>query len=153
MEIESDSVVLIAVVPRPSDLALARDRGWYRLPEAQAARLPWPDILAFYQTAAFGTERWSVRYIAPVRGHELAVRRALLPGEPDHPRADGRYVTLQLGPLVVLPEPIVATGWRRVTFLVTTGARLLAARNLHDLVPSPAEHALLWLREGATAYL
>ena len=35
-------VVLVAVITRPEDLALARDAGWYRLPEPQAARLPSP---------------------------------------------------------------------------------------------------------------
>jgi hypothetical protein len=148
MFIEPDAVVLVAVIAHPRDLTIAREQGWYRLPEAQAARLPWPEWLAFYQTAAFGPERWSVRYIAPVRGRELAVRRDLLPAESAHPRSSRRYVIAELGPLLVLPRPIVSERWRRVTFLVTNGARLLTARDLRGLVPDAAEHAVLWGREG-----
>jgi len=145
-DLDPDAVVLVAVITRPEDLALARDAGWYRLPEPQAARLPFPDVLAFYQTAAFGAERWSVRYAAPVRGRELVLRRDLLPGETGHPRAGQAYLKLQLGPLELLPRPIANPSWHHFTFLVTTGARLLAARIIHDLVPSQAEHELLWLR-------
>ena len=145
-DLDPDAVVLVAVITRPEDLALARDAGWYRLPEPQAARLPFPDVLAFYQTAAFGDERWSVRYAAPVRGRELVLRRDLLPGETGHPRAGQAYLKLQLGPLEMLPRPIVNPRWHHFTFLVTTGARLLAARIIHDLVPSQAEHELLWMR-------
>jgi hypothetical protein len=145
-DLDPDAVVLVAVITRPEDLALARDAGWYRLPEPQAARLPFPDVLAFYQTAAFGDERWSVRYAAPVRGRELVLRRDLLPGETGHPRAGQAYLKLQLGPLEMLPRPIVNPRWHHFTFLVTTGARLLAAHIVHDLVPSQAEHELLWMR-------
>jgi hypothetical protein len=147
-DLDPDSVVLVAVITRPEDLAVARDEGWYRLPEQQAARLPSPDVLAFYQTAAFGDERWSVRYAALVRGRELALRRELLPGETGHPRAEQAYLKLQLGPLERLPWPIVNLRWHHFTFLVTTGAHLLAARTIHDLVPSQAERELLWLRDG-----
>lgn len=143
-DLDPDAVVLVAVITRPEDLAAARDEGWYRLPERQAARLPFPDVLAFYQTAAFGDERWSVRYAAPVRGRELVLRRDLLPGEAGHPRARQAYLKLQLGTLEKLPRPIVNPRWHHFTFLVTTGARLLAARTIRDLVPSRPEHESLW---------
>lgn len=151
-DLEPDAVVLIAVVSQPEDLALAREQGWYRLPERQAARLPRPDVVAFYQTAAFGAERWSIRYAAPVRGHELALRRDLLPAEAGHPRAGQAYLKLQLGPLEDLPRPIFSPRWHHFTFLVTTGERLLTARIVHDLVPSQAEHDLLWLRDELLPY-
>jgi hypothetical protein len=142
--VRPEHIVLIAVITRPLDLVIAREQHWYRLPAREAERLPCPDIVAFYQTAAFGPERWSVRTIAPVRGHELVRRRELLPDEAGHPRAGQRYLKLQLGPLVALPRPLVSPRWHRLTFLLTTGARLLAARDVPALVPDPAERELLW---------
>lgn len=98
-----------------------------------------------YQTAAFGEDRWSVRYVAPVVGHELVRRQELLREQPDHPRAEAPYYKLQLGPLQELRRPIAAGGWRRFTFLYTTGERLKRAKVLKDLtIPSSREHDRLW---------
>src|SRR5687767_2283840 len=99
LSIDPDAIVLIAIITRPLDLPLPRDAHWYRLPLAHARRILIPAVLALYQTAAFGAERWSVRFFAPVRGHELTTRRDLLPAEPNHPRADQPYLEFQLGPL------------------------------------------------------
>ena len=75
-------------------------------PRRQTNRITWP----FYFTRAFGDERWAIHCYAPVRGHELARRRDLLPDEADHPRAD--QANYQLGPLERLDPPIVwATAW------------------------------------------
>ena len=92
----------------PRDLEIARLLGWYRIPLRSAPKVIAVDYLAFYQTAAFGDERWCIRYVAPVRGHELATRRELLRDEPDHPHADQEYFKVQLGPLLALPQPVPA---------------------------------------------
>ena len=63
-----------------------------------------------------------LRYYAPIKGHELVTRRDLIPSETDHPRAGAWYYALQLGPLEHKLPPIVANRWRRVTFIITTGA-------------------------------
>jgi hypothetical protein len=62
-----------------------------------------------------------------------------------------REYKIQLGPLEPLPRPIVASTWKRLTFLYTTGERLLAARTLDDLVLHSEERTMLWhtLRERA----
>ena len=51
-----------------------------------------------------------------------------------------------------LPEPIPATGWRRITFLYTTGEYLLRAKTVNDLVVHSEERQVLWqaLRERAS---
>ena len=67
------------------------------------------DFLAFYQTAAFGAERWAVRYYAPVLRYRIATRRELLPAEPDHPRASDHYYRVEIGPLESLPLPLRPT--------------------------------------------
>ena len=143
-------LVLVAVMKHPRDLEIARLLGWYRIPLESAPKVVEVDWLAFYLPAAFGEERWSVRYLAPVLGHELALRRELLRDEPDHPRAEAPYLKIRLGPLAALERPIQAGGWKRFTFLYTTGEQLLRARSLKDLrITSPSERALLWrlLRE------
>ncbi len=150
-EIKHEDLVLVALINKPRDLQIARLLGWYRIPLQTAPKTVRVDWLAFYQTKAFGDERWSVRYIAPVRGHELVARAELLREEQDHLRADEPYYKLQLGPLQQLSQPIPSRRWRRFTFLYTTGERLLNAKDLKDLrLPSSYERDLLWkiLREG-----
>jgi hypothetical protein len=150
-QIQLDHLILVAVINKPRDLQIARLLGWYRIPIQTAPKTVRADWLAFYQTKAFGDERWSVRYVAPVRGHELVTRAELLRDEQDHLRADEPYYKLQLGPLQQLSQPIPSRRWRRFTFLYTTGERLLSAQDLKDLrLPSSRERDLLWkvLRES-----
>jgi hypothetical protein len=145
MEIQSEDLVLVAIVKTPRDLEIARVLGWYRIPLATAPKTIRVDWIAFYQTAAFGDERWSVRYIAPVRGYELVTREELLRDEREHPRAKEPYFKLQLGPVETLPRPIPSRRWRRFTFLYSTGGYLLHANDLRDLkVRSSKEKDLLW---------
>jgi hypothetical protein len=125
--------VLVAVVTRPKDFQVARDQGWYRLPEKKAPRGMFFEYVAFYFTAAFGEQAYAVHYYAPRLGHELVTRRELLPDEPDHPRANERYYKLQLGPLQRREPPIVSLRWRRITFIHTTWDRFEAAREINDL--------------------
>ncbi len=145
-------LVLVAFLPHPRDLEIARVLGWYRIPLATAPKVVAVDWLAFYQPAAFGeAHRWRVEWAAPVEGHELVTRAELFRDEPNHPRAHEMYYKMQLGALRRLPHPIEAGRWKRVTFLYTTGERLLAAATLHNLVVEGEERRLLWraLRERA----
>ena len=84
--LEPTDLVLVAVIKAPRDLEMARVLGWYRLPARTAPKVLAVDWLAFYQTAQFGAEKWSINYLAPVRGHELTTRGDLLRSQPDHPR-------------------------------------------------------------------
>ena len=152
--VRPEHLILVAILPTPKDLEIARLLGWYRIPLQTAPKTVRVDWLAFYQPKSFGEDRWRVRYLAPVRGHELVRRIELLADEPNHPRADEPYYKLQLGPLRELDRPIHADGWQRFTFLFTTGRRLLRARRLKELtVSSTAEHDRLWrmIRERADA--
>lgn len=149
--IDPTSLVLVAVVNNPRDLEIARLLGWYRIPLRTAPKVIAVDYLAFYQTGAFGDEKWQIRYIAPVRGHELTTRAELLKTERDHPRAKEEYYKIQVGALETLARPVVAETWRRITFLYTTGEHLLRANTVNDLVVQSDERQLLWqaLRERA----
>ncbi len=133
MEPDDAARVLVAVITRVRDLRIAREQGWYRIPLAQAPSRLAADYLAFYQTAAFGDERWSVRYYAPIVRYQIVARRELFPDEADHPQADKRYYRLDLGPLAELPLPVVAARLRRVTFINTTFGQLRRANDVREL--------------------
>ncbi len=150
----STALILVALIPHPRDLEIARLLGWYRVPLRSAPKVVDVDYLAFYQAAAFGEQhRWRIETIAEVRGHELTTRAELLRDEPDHPRANEEYYKVQLGPLQALPQPILTHRWRRITFLYTTGELLRAAKVVNDLVVRSDEREILWksLRERALA--
>ena len=125
--------VLVAVMTKPRDFALARDEGWYRIPERHA-----PDyttdaaILAFYFTTAFKDARWVIHWYAEVRGYELVRRRDLFPNEANHKRADDRYYKMQIGPLIRRAQCRTSTarGWRGPLMLSKRWAlqRFLASR-------------------------
>lgn len=131
--------VLVAVMSRPQDLEVARAEGWYRIPAGHAPRGVFFEYVAFYFTAAFGPEKWAVHYYARCLGHELAVRRDLLPAEADHPRANEPYYKLQIGPLQRREPPIASRRWRRVTFIHTTWDRFQSADEINDLFAEGGE--------------
>lgn len=151
-QLPDTALVLVAVMTNPRDLDIARLLGWYRIPLRTAPKVIDVDYLAFYQTAGFGEEqRWQISVCAPVRGHELTTRGELIRSEADHPRANEEYYKIQLGPLMMLDQPIRADRWRRVTFLYTIGELLNRANTIGDLVVRSEDRQILWksLRERA----
>ncbi len=139
-------------MPSPRDMEIVRLLGWYRVPLRSAPKVIAVDYLAFYQPASFGDEhKWCIEVVAPVRGHELVTRGELFKDEINHPRAKEEYFKIQLGPLVALPQPILAGKWKRLTFLYTTGERLLQADTVNYLTVHDEERNILWraLRERA----
>ena len=63
---QPEDLVLVALLPHPRDLEIARVLGWYRIPLATAPKVIAVDWLAFYQPAAFGAaHRWRVEWAAP----------------------------------------------------------------------------------------
>ncbi len=137
--------VLVAVLPAPADLARADEEGWYRVPVARAPAQMAADYLAFYQTGAFPpADRWQVATLAAVQRIGLARRVDLLPTEPQHPRAQDEYYRIELGPLWRLPQPIPSRRLRRITFIPTTLARLLRAREINDLWDKGTAQDQLW---------
>ncbi len=130
---EEDARVLVVIMNNQRDFAIARDEGWYRIPVRRAPRQVAADYLAFYMTSAFGGERWTIPYLAPVLRYRLVRRRDLLPEEVDHPRANEWYYKVELGPMRRLPRPVPSRRFRRVTFIPTTLERLLNAEEINDL--------------------
>ena len=145
-----DDLILVAILKEPRDLVIARVLGWYRIPLASAPKTVRVDWLAFYLPSTFGELKWSIRFLAPVKGYELLTRIELIREVVNHPRKDDPYFKLQLGSLMELQEPITAKRWRRFTFLYTTGERMLLAKEIKDLrVPPSNTRDRLWkiLRE------
>jgi hypothetical protein len=140
--------VLVAIMNNQRDFEIARDEGWYRVPQRHAPESTTEAaVLAFYFTKAFGDEKWSIRWYGPVRGHELARRRDLFPDAPSHPRADEAYYRLQLGPLIQLELPIYSLRWRRITFIETSWDRFTAAEEINDLYASGADGFFVTLKD------
>lgn len=151
MTLSATSLILVAVINNPRDLEIARVLGWYRIPLRSAPKVVAVDYLAFYQTSAFGDEKWRIQYVAEVRGHELTTRAELLREETEHPHAHQEYYKIQLGPLERLLKPVLAENWRRITFFYTLGEHLLNAETVNGLIVASGERQVLWqaLRERA----
>lgn len=145
MHEDAQQRALVCVVRRPADLELAREQGWYRIPVARAPRQIAADYLAFYQTGAFGAERWSIRWIAQVLALRVAPRIELLPDQASHPRALQRYYCYTIGELEPLAAPIPARRLRRLAFIPTTLAALRQATDVAQLwrLADPA-HPDVW---------
>jgi len=144
------SLILVAVMPSPRDMEIARVLGWYRIPFKNAPKIVYVDYLAFYQPSAFGEKHANqIEVIAPVRGVELTTRRDLFREEQNHPRANEEYYKIQLGALHTLEHPIAADKWKRITFLYTIGEYLRKATVIKDMVIKDEERKMLWrsLRE------
>ena len=155
MMLFDDSLVLVAIMPKPRDFDIARLLGWYRIPLKSAPKILHPDAIAFYQTASFGKEHRSrIEYFAAVKGVELTTRADLFRDEPDHPRAHEEYFKIQLHGIEKLPHPIVADEWKRFTFFYTTGSRIMSAESIRGLAMNTKERNELWrvLREREEEY-
>ncbi len=149
------ALILVAVMPNAKDFEIARLLGWYRIPLRMAPKIIEVDYLAFYQTSSFGeAHRWAVEYYAPVLGHELTTRTALLRDEVDHPRANEEYYKIQIGPVQKLSPVIPAGNWKRITFLYTLGCLVNRAKVINDLVVKSEDREILWnsLRERKRVY-
>jgi hypothetical protein len=137
--------VLVAVMNNLRDWEIVRTQGWYRIPVKRAPRRVGADYLAFYFTGAFPEgQRHQVHYYAPIRAYRLATRAALLPDEPDHPRAQDRYFKVEIGPLQQLARPIPSRKLRRITFISTRLDLLLDADEINDLWEKERRQDELW---------
>lgn len=130
----TDTTVLVAIVPRKKDWEILKREHWYRIPVKSAPKnINEVKILAFYQPKIFGCERYSVNYYAQVKNLGIVKRIQLLPDEPNHIRANNDYYKITIGDLTKLLNPIPSQRWRRITFIPSTLERLLKATEINDL--------------------
>ena len=144
MELSDDALVLVAIMPKPRDMDIARLLGWYRIPLKSAPKILHPDVIAFYQTSSFPKgHRSQIEYYSEVAGVELTTRAELFRDEPDHPRAHEEYFKIQLRSMERLPNPVLADEWKRFTFFYTTGSRLYTAETIRGLAMNARERVAL----------
>ena len=109
----------MAIINQPADLAIARERHWYRIPVRSVRRFlkeRWPpESVAFYQPKVFESEQYSVRYYARVLDIRKAFRWQLFPEEPVNKKTNRRYYQLMLSPL---EERHTDAFWQRLERLV-----------------------------------
>lgn len=126
--------VLVGAITRKKDLKLARDQGWYRIPQARAPRGIDTEYLAFFLSGRVaGQPGGGIYYFAERAGIELAYRRDLLPDEADHPRAGEVYYQMQLRNWQEKTPPVLNPTRRTVAFIYTTWDRFLQAAEIPDL--------------------
>jgi hypothetical protein len=135
---------LVVLVNNRRDWQRVVDEGWYRIPLKHAPSPLAAELLAFFFTKAFGKQAHQVCYYAPVLRYRTTTRHELLPNEADHPRANERYVRIDVGPVADLPRPIPSRSLRRVTFIGTTWERLCTADDVAALWQKDDAHAVLW---------
>ena len=155
MELSDDTLVLVAIMPKPRDMDIARLLGWYRIPLKSAPKILHPDIIAFYQTSSFAKgHRSQIECYSEVAGVELTTRAELFRDEPDHPRAHEEYFKIQLRGIETLQHPILADEWKRFTFFYTTGSRLHSAETIRGLAMNARERGDVWrvLKEREEIY-
>jgi hypothetical protein len=129
-----DDRVLVGAVTRKKDLKLARDRGWYRIPQAKMPRGVHSEYLAFFlNSLVAGKPDSGIYYFAEPAGVELAYRRDLLPDEADHPRANDVYYQVQLRNWHEKSPPVLNPTRRSVAFIYTTWDRFVRASEIKDL--------------------
>lgn len=143
MTIDFDTAVLVAVINNLADWRRLEQEHWYRIPLKHAPRHMTAQIIAWYQTSAFGANGKMIRWYAPIEQSRIVTRRELLPDQAEHPRANERYWQIRVGQLQQLARPIPATTFKRVTFIPTRWERLLYAQSINDL----------WLADAVFAHM
>ena len=140
----AETPALVGIINRKKDWQILVTEHWYRIPVRSAPEvLSTIKYLAFYQTKAFGDEKWSVNYCAEVEAVTTVTRRELLPDEPNHRRADEQYYRIDIADLQPLPRSIPSRKLRRIIFIPTSLERLLRATEINDLFrTSPIEDTL-----------
>lgn len=126
--------VLVGAVTRKKDFKLARDRGWYRIPQARMPRGIHADYIAFFLNSRIaGKSDSGIYYFAEPAGVELAYRRDLLPDETGHPRANDVYYQVHLRNWREKSPPVLNPTRRTFAFIYTTWDRFVRAREIKDL--------------------
>ena len=135
-------IVLIGVLKNRRDLKLLLKKKQYRIPALSMPRRK-AGYIAFYQPSALGRQGRMIKRYARIINCEIVKRKFIVPGEPDHPRADDDYYLLSLDDICELHSPVRNKSRTRVTFGFTTVAKLLKARTVLELFDVPPIEDLL----------
>jgi len=137
-----EDIVLIGVLKNRRDLNLLLRKKWYRIPSLYAPRRR-ARFIAFYQPSVFGKSGQRIRYYARIKNCEIVKRKWILPGEPDHIRADEDYLKINLSGIQRLPRPIINKNRTRISFGFTTLKKLLFVNTVMELFDIPPIEEIL----------
>lgn len=141
--------VLVALINKPLDYAILREKLWYRIPVSSVEKWlkgKWPpEWIAFYQTKAFNQEAYSVSYFGRVVEIRNVFRWQLFPNEPRDEKSKRKYYQIILSSVEILPKPIISRRWRRIVFIPTTWEKFLHAIEINDLYDDSGLEDQLWL--------
>ena len=140
--------VLIAILNKPLDFAIVRERNWYRIPVNSVEKWlkdRWPPMwLAFYQTKIFGEEAYAINYFAKVLEIREVFRWQLFPDEPKDGKGKQCYYQIFIQPVQRLPQPIFSGRRRRIVFIPTTWEKFISAVEINDLYNESSLEDHLW---------
>lgn len=136
--------LLVAIMNAPSDFAILKTQGWYRIPVDTAPKRWPPQWIAFYQTKVFGDEAHAVRYYGRVAKINRAPRHVLFPDEPENPKSSRMYYQVHLRSLEQRYQPIPSRRWRRIVFIPTTWTKFAEAEEINDLFDDSPLEDTLW---------
>src|SRR6266571_8437978 len=121
---------LIALMNSRLDFEIAKSQYWYRIPTdiksvPQIIRNSKVKFIAFYHTAVFAREKFTIRYYAIVRKISIVKRKELLPDPQYKPsereeyfkKAEKLYYKIEFEPLQKLQQPIISIRHRRLLFI------------------------------------
>lgn len=139
---------LVAIFKYKSDLSIALNKNWYRIP-VKTKRTP-PTVrenkleyIAFYQTSIFNEEAFKIRWFAKVKNISVVKRKDLFPEEPRNLKSKEEYYKIEFEKCEELEKPIISKRHRRMLFVNTTYERLINSTELNDLfIESPIEEKL-----------
>lgn len=134
--------VLVGVLKSEKDLRILLEEKWYRIPVRFFPSRKFVYI-AFYQPAIFGKNGKCIKYFARVAGKETGKRIELLPGEPNHPRANEDYVKVSFKSVEALVVPTKNVIPRRVSFGFTDLQTLKSAKDILQLYGVPPTEQIL----------
>jgi very-short-patch-repair endonuclease len=134
---------LVGIVPTRRDLQILEHDRWYRIPKSKRGDRWPPRWFAPYEGKAVGAPGY-VRRIAEVLDIRHARREELFPLESAGQKAGREYFVLNLGPLVDLPEPVMAQRFRRIVFIRTTHEKLWRAQTINHLYDDSPLEDRMW---------
>lgn len=139
---KNNKKVLVGVLKSVSDLRILLEEKWYRIPVRFFPKKSFTHI-AFYQPAVFGKDGKCIKYFGRVSEKETRKRIELLPGEPNHPRANTDYAKITFRNIEALVKPIRNIIPRRVSFGFTDLRALKSANDILQLYDVPPTEQIL----------
>ena len=128
----ADDRVLVGVVKRQKDYAIACQEHWYRIPLRRMPHGINAEYIAFFLSRrSFRETGGAIAAFARITGVELVRRADLLPNEAQ--RSQDLYYKVQFRQLVDKDPPITNDSRRTISFIRTTWDRFVSAATIPDL--------------------